>query len=576
MYERRHWSSIVARSSDRGRPLRLARRSPPRAVCARSHSPARIAALPNSVSSALRLGSPRSSSARARSNIIDRSGQVLAAERAAARDASTLPASARARLRGLVGRAELRAVAVRLLEVVADDLVVLAKARPRLRLEPAREPLVELRPHRLRHARVRSSRISEWRKRNASSPGISARAGFTRPLRTSDRAARHARLVGGEESATTARARTPSRRRTARSSTRRSAGSRLSIRAASSAWIDAGSSIASVGAASRDHRRELLGEQRVALGGRGDPLRAPRRRRRARCDELGGLVVRRAARARAVRRASPDASRAARARAMQSSDDRCPVANAARYSTRSSIVGSAQWRSSRHDKRAALAPSPRAAGGPPRRPRRSAPAASAAPIASSQALERRPRARRQSRRARPRRRRSRRGRATSSTSGQYVMPCPYGRHRPDHDARASSSSEPAPARAATFRCPPADDGRRAGTALGERVLERRPERRRARSCGRRGARRAAARAGGRRRRPLRAGYAATASLLPFAREPLARADLDGVLDEADTSPSPIRIAPGSAACSSRLARFTASPVTNVSPGPGRRRRPRPC
>ena len=61
--------------------------------------------------------------------------------------------------------------------------------------------------------------------------------------------------------------------------------------------------------------------------------------------------------------------------------------------------------------------------------------------------------------------------------------------------------------------------------------------------------------------------------LPFQLERLDRLDLDRVPRQGASVVSPSRISPGSAACSSRAATLTASPVTSASPG---RRRLRRC
>ena len=66
----------------------------------------------------------------------------------------------------LAGLAELRAIAVRLLQVVADDLLELGEPVAGGRLEPVGEALVEARPRRaLGSASYAASRISRWRNR---------------------------------------------------------------------------------------------------------------------------------------------------------------------------------------------------------------------------------------------------------------------------------------------------------------------------------------------------------------------------------------------------------------------------
>jgi hypothetical protein len=82
---------------------------------------------------------------------VDRGPKVAPGERAPTRDVETPRRLRRERPFRRADRPELLAVAVRLLEVVADDLVVLAVVA----VEPVAEALVELRARRLRNARLR-------------------------------------------------------------------------------------------------------------------------------------------------------------------------------------------------------------------------------------------------------------------------------------------------------------------------------------------------------------------------------------------------------------------------------------
>ena len=156
------------------------------------------------------------------------------------------------------------AVAVGLLEVVAEDLVELDQVGAAL-LEPVGEALVQLGARRLRQRVVGGVADQQV----AEAEGVLARelrrSGRTSSLRTSavSRGA-DLRLVGA--SAWTAPRWKTSPSTAPRSSTRRSAGSSWSRRAASSAWIVGGTVDVAV-ARLLDQRDHLLDEQRVALGG---------------------------------------------------------------------------------------------------------------------------------------------------------------------------------------------------------------------------------------------------------------------------------------------------------------------
>ena len=157
--------------------------------------------------------------------------------------------------------------------------------------------------------------------------------------------------------------------------------------------------------------------------------------------------------------------------------------------------------------------------------------------------------------------------ATSCSSGQKVIPLPYGRQRPVAVAATPWSSENSSRVSRDFPIP-----------AGPRMVTIRHRRSaNAASTSDRSVSSSAARptSGASRRRAYPAAAAstsssrkrATASLFPFAvnrsRGPTRTASFTSGYVFV-----PIRIVPGSAACSSRLARFTASPVTNVSPAPG--------
>ena len=148
------------------------------------------------------------------------------------------------------------------------------------------------------------------------------------------------------------------------------------------------------------------------------------------------------------------------------------------------------------------------------------------------------------------------------------MPSPYGRQRPRDDRRSvrerrdELAREPrlADARRPEHRDEPA-------RALGDRRVERRSARARARrrAPDERSVERAA-------RRPARPRSTRTQAVrgnrlgLPLQRERLDRLDLDRAARSARVC-SPSRISPGGAACSSRAATLTASPVARRSSVP---------
>ena len=120
---------------------------------------------------------------------------------------------------------------------------------------------------------------------------------------------------------------------------------------------------------------------------------------------------------------------------------------------------------------------------------------------------------------------------TSSTSGQYVIPAPYARQRPE-TTRALDSKDAATSRASRDFPTPAGAHERehAAAVVGEDLLDLRRESSRARRRGRRAARRASARS----RLPrvdLVESMACDVAALALRGEPLARPDLDRVLHE---------------------------------------------
>ena len=156
---------------------------------------------------------------------------------------------------------------------------------------------------------------------------------------------------------------------------------------------------------------------------------------------------------------------------------------------------------------------------------------------------------------------------TSSTRGQYVIPGPYGRQRPDatrapganRDASSWASLDlPIPAGPISETRPHLrSPNSRSIAALISSSSPTRPTR------------------GASSRRAYPAAVASTSSrasrvtgwLFPLALNRSRGPTLTASLTSGYVA-VPIRIAPFSAACSSRLARFTASPVTNDSPVPG--------
>ena len=162
------------------------------------------------------------------------------------------PADAEARGRALAPaprcvrrRPELEQRPVRLLEVVADDLLVLAGAIPRLDLDPGRESLVQLGPQRLRELAVGGVSDEDVREAKGVVPAGSREVG-------PDQLLAHQRLqMAADPGAKLLRAPAPTtapHQKTrpttdARSITVRSSGSSRSSRAASSAWIVGGIAI---------------------------------------------------------------------------------------------------------------------------------------------------------------------------------------------------------------------------------------------------------------------------------------------------------------------------------------------
>ena len=87
----------------------------------------------------------------------------------------------------IIERPELRSVSTRLLEVVADDLLVLAYVVARRPRQPFAKCACSSARASLGIAEYAASRISRWRKRKASSPAKSDRSGRTSSLRDSAR-----------------------------------------------------------------------------------------------------------------------------------------------------------------------------------------------------------------------------------------------------------------------------------------------------------------------------------------------------------------------------------------------------
>ena len=179
-----------------------------------------------------------------------------------------------------------------LLEVVAEDLLVLADALAGHLLEPVGELLVQLRAELLRGRAVGGVADEDVLEAVRGLAGEARGAGRTRSLpasrcRSPGTAGRHA----GSESSTTAPRWKTSPSTAPRSSVSRASASSRSRRAPSSAFRLAGSASASRSPFSRqlspdrtqhalvdEHRHELLGEQRVAGRRLREPLAHARRR----------------------------------------------------------------------------------------------------------------------------------------------------------------------------------------------------------------------------------------------------------------------------------------------------------
>ena len=241
-----------------------------------------------------------------------------------------------------------------------------------------------------------------------------------------------------------------------------------------------------------------------------------------------------------------------------------PFANAAMYSTRSSIVGSAQWRSSSATSsglRSELRSSSRrtaqntsvlgaavSATLVTAWSRSSTTAPSSVPARTDAAASIPPRS------------------VTSCCSGQNVMPLPYGRQRPVATSATSSSSIASSRAIRDFPIPAVPrmvtmPQRRASNAsrTSRRSASSSFVRLTSGASSRRAYPDASVSTSSRRKR-------ATGSRLPFAEKRSRGPTLTASFTSGYVA-VPIRIVPGSAACSSRLARFTASPVTNPSPDP---------
>ena len=195
---------------------------------------------------------------------------VFASERSTSRGRQYLSSLGGERPSRLVGRDELGAIAVCLLEVVAEDLVVLPKALafPSLRLEPPREALVELCAHRLGHARVRlvadqrvteAIRVLPWQ--------LGARRLHEPLANEAHELARHVRLVGVRrevDDGARPELLPDDRRALERPSLCRveAVDPRGQKRMNRRGQLDR-----VTGLRVRDHRRKLLGEERIPLGG---------------------------------------------------------------------------------------------------------------------------------------------------------------------------------------------------------------------------------------------------------------------------------------------------------------------
>ena len=402
--------------------------------------------------------------------------------------------------------------------------------------------------------------MSRWRKRNASSPASVASSGRTSSLRTSAEqplaapAARPARAPGPRRGG-----RPVPRRRRARARLARPASS-WSSRAARSAWI-VGGTATSPSPDSRDDREHLLDEQRVALRGVADPrAQLGVQRRRELVDQLLRLLVRAARAGRVVAFTLPPAQPGRRSsssgRAMQRSRigasaaevghvlDQVEEASARpsagrrrRTTSGRSARGLLEQLSERPGDlvaRASSSGSPRAeaiaaAACSSRAARRAACSTSMTrPVGDPLAVGEAAPARRPSRRAPPR-----------NSAASRDFPTPAGSEEREEVAGAL----------ATDAFPKASASSRSSRARG------RPS-----------ARRAGARA--RRRSTASSRKAGTGSALALQRQRLDRLGLDGVPDEAVASRRRSGPRPAAAACSSRAATLTASPVASRSPGPG--------
>ena len=152
---------------------------------------------------------------------------------------------------------------------------------------------------------------------------------------------------------------------------------------------------------------------------------------------------------------------------------------------------------------------------------------------------------------------------TMSRSGQYVIPSPYGRHRPDEDGRFVADARQQligqPGLADSGR---ADDGDEPAGAVSARLRRRQLAARRARAPGRPSARPAGERTPERQRSHPAAARRSSARPSPSApsQRPALR---ERRRARAARSRSPMRISPGLPLLSSRWATATASPVANA-------------
>ena len=306
-----------------------------------------------------------------------------------------------------------------------------------------------------------------------------------------------------------------------------------------------------------DERDHLLDEERVALGRLEDPVaqvvvdarRAPRAAAPVSAASSGSssTVV-----AFTLPPPHPGRRSSSSGRAMQSSRIGASRDRSATCSTRSRNVSSPQCRSSKHDdERPLLRAPPRAACGPPTR----------SPRATWQLLVS-PSSERSGRAASPSSA-VRRAASATSTTGQYVIPSPYERQRPRTTRRLDRREELgrqaglADARDAEHREELAGRGR-AATA----------RRRRAAAAARARARPSALERGARasRRHREQPERRPPARPCPSARAARPARPRPPPRTSASVS-APISTSPGGAACSSRAATFTASPVASRSSVP---------